>query len=141
MSIEKDKYLTPVQSLKTTRASHSSQYFRYQTYSDALKNSFPPELFHSGMVFLLWWSIPRLLRSLGHSSLVKTQPKDFSCFLFCFVSIFCFVLFFSSKFEIRTPCVMIACDRASRQRKKAPTSPLVQMWIKTLRCLVCIKDP
>ena len=23
----------------------------------------------------------------------------------------------------------------------APTSPLIQMWIKTHRCLVCIKDP
>ena len=22
-----------------------------------------------------------------------------------------------------------------------PTSPLVQMWTKTLRCLVCMKDP
>ena len=41
-SIEKDKYLTPAHSLKTTRASHSSQYCRYQTYSDALKNSFFP---------------------------------------------------------------------------------------------------
>ena len=23
----------------------------------------------------------------------------------------------------------------------APTSPLIQMWIKTHRCLVCMKDP
>ena len=23
----------------------------------------------------------------------------------------------------------------------APTSPLVQMWIKTHRCLVCMRDP
>ena len=23
----------------------------------------------------------------------------------------------------------------------APTSPLVQMWIRTYRCLVCMKDP
>ena len=53
VSIEKDKYLTPAHSLKSTRASHSAQYCRYQTYSDALKNSFSPELFHSGMVFLL----------------------------------------------------------------------------------------
>ena len=42
VSIEKDKYLTPAHSLKTTRASHSAQYCRYQTYSDALKNSFSP---------------------------------------------------------------------------------------------------
>ena len=32
VSIEKDKYLTPAQSLKSTRASHSAQYCRYQTY-------------------------------------------------------------------------------------------------------------
>ena len=40
VSIGKDKYLTPAHSLKSTRASHSAQYCRYQTYSDALKNSF-----------------------------------------------------------------------------------------------------
>ena len=40
VSIEKDKYLTPAHSLKSTRSSHSVQYCRYQTYSDALKNSF-----------------------------------------------------------------------------------------------------
>ena len=40
VSIEKDKYLTPAHSLKSTRASHSAQYCRYQTCSDALKNSF-----------------------------------------------------------------------------------------------------
>ena len=68
VSIEKDKYLTPARSLKSTRSSHSAQYCRYQTYSDALKNSLFPGLFHSGIVFLLRWSIPRLLRSLGHSS-------------------------------------------------------------------------
>ena len=50
--IEKDKYLTPAHSLKSTRASHSAQYCRYQTYSDALKNSFFPVLFQSEIVFL-----------------------------------------------------------------------------------------
>ena len=40
VSIEKDKYLTPGRSLKSTRSSHSAKYCRYQTYSDALKNSF-----------------------------------------------------------------------------------------------------
>ena len=49
--------------LYSTRSSHSAQYCRYQTYSDALKNSFSPGLYHSGIVFLLRWSIPRLLRS------------------------------------------------------------------------------
>ena len=51
VSIEKDKYLTPARSLKSTRSSHSTQYCRYQTYSDAQKNSPPPPptpgLFHS----------------------------------------------------------------------------------------------
>ena len=42
MSIEKDKYMTPAHSLKTTGSSHSAQYCRYQTYSVTLKNSFFP---------------------------------------------------------------------------------------------------
>ena len=42
VSIEKDNYLTPAYSLKTTRSSHSAQYRRHQTYSNALKNSFFP---------------------------------------------------------------------------------------------------
>ena len=42
VSIENDKYMTPAHSLKTTRSSHSAQYRRHQTYSDALKNSFFP---------------------------------------------------------------------------------------------------
>ena len=37
---ENDKYITPAHSLKTTKSSHSVQYHRHQTYSDALKN--PP---------------------------------------------------------------------------------------------------
>ena len=40
MSIDKDKYLTPSQSTRSTRPSHNSQYCRPQTYSDALKYSF-----------------------------------------------------------------------------------------------------
>ena len=42
VSIEKYKYMTPAHSLKTTRSSHSAQYRRHQTYSDALNNSPPP---------------------------------------------------------------------------------------------------
>ena len=42
VSIEKDKYMTPAHSLKTTRSLHSAQYRRHQTYSDALKKSFFP---------------------------------------------------------------------------------------------------
>ena len=68
---EKDKYLTPAHSLRSTRTSHSAQYCRYQTiqwYTEELSPPPPPELFHKGIVFLLRWSNPRLLRSLVHSS-------------------------------------------------------------------------
>ena len=40
VSIEKTSSLTHAHSLKTTRSSHSAQYCRYQTYSDALSDSF-----------------------------------------------------------------------------------------------------
>ena len=43
MSIDKDKYLTPSQRTRSTRAPHNSQYCRPQTYSDALKYSFSPK--------------------------------------------------------------------------------------------------
>ena len=43
VSIEKDKYIAPAYSLKTTRSSHSAQYHRHQTYRDALKNFFFPQ--------------------------------------------------------------------------------------------------
>ena len=94
VSVEKDKYLTPAHSLKSTRSSRSAQYCRYQKYSDALNNSFSPGLFHSGMVFLLQWSIPRLLRSLGHSSFSQKHSQRFFFFFFCFVSIFVLFCFF-----------------------------------------------
>ena len=44
VSLNKDRYLTPVTSSTQTRASklNSNQYRRYQAYSDALKNSFFP---------------------------------------------------------------------------------------------------
>ena len=107
VSIEKDKYLTPAHNLKSTRSSHSAQYCRYQTYSDVLKNSFFPKLFHSGMVFLLSWSIPRLLRSLGHSSFSQnTAQRFFLCF------------FFRQNSKFALPGVRIACNRASRKKKK-----------------------
>ena len=50
MSIDKDKYLTPSQSTRSTRSSHNSQYCRPQTYSDALKYFFSQGLFLIGMV-------------------------------------------------------------------------------------------
>ena len=42
VSLDKDKYLTPAPILRSTRASHDSQYSRYMAYSDALKKSFFP---------------------------------------------------------------------------------------------------
>ena len=42
VSIEKDKYLTPAHSLKSTRLSNSAQNCRYQTYSDAPEDFFFP---------------------------------------------------------------------------------------------------
>ena len=109
VSIEKDMYLIPAHSLKTTSSSHSAQYCIYQTYSDALKDSFFPQLFYSGVVIHLRWSIPRLLRSLGHSSFSqKHVAKRF--FIFCYI-------FFSLKIsKFALPGIMIEFNRASITR-------------------------
>ena len=88
VSIEKDKYMTPAYNLKKTRSSHSDQYRRHQTYSDALKNSFSPELFHIGIVCLLLWPIPSPQRGLGHSLFKQKFSQKFLCFC-----VFCVVLF------------------------------------------------
>ena len=42
VSLDKDRYLASAPNLSSTRAPHDSQYTRYMTYSDALKNSFFP---------------------------------------------------------------------------------------------------
>ena len=85
-------------SLKTTRSSHSAQYRRHQTYSDALKNSFPPpQLFHIGIVCLLMWQIPSPQRSLGHSLLKQKISQKF-LFFFVFFFLCCFCFLFLSKF-------------------------------------------
>ena len=42
VSLDKDRYLTPAPNLRSTSASHDSQYTIYMAYSDALKNSFFP---------------------------------------------------------------------------------------------------
>ena len=52
VSLDKDRYLTPAPNLRSTRASHNSQYTRYMSYSDALKNSFFPR------TIPLWNSLP-----------------------------------------------------------------------------------
>ena len=52
VSLDKDKYLIPAHRLRYTRASHESQYTRYMSYTDALKNSFFPR------TIPLWNSLP-----------------------------------------------------------------------------------
>ena len=115
----KDKYMTPAHILKTTRSSHSAQYRRHQTYSDALKNSFSPELFHIGIVCLLLWQMPSPQRSLGHSLFKQKFSQKFLCFFcvvfFCVV-FFVFYLIKISKFAL--PGVMLMYERTSKDRKK-----------------------
>ena len=83
--------------VKTTRSSHSAQYRRHQTYSDALKNSFSPELFLIGIVCLLLWPIPSPQRSLGHSLFKQKFSQRFLCFLCCFVFFVLFLFFYFIK--------------------------------------------
>ena len=52
VSLDKDEYLTPAPRLSYTKSSHDSQYTRYMSYSDALKNSFFPR------TIPLWNSLP-----------------------------------------------------------------------------------
>ena len=115
VSIEKDKYMIPAHSLKTTRSSHSAQYSRHQTNSDALKNSF----FHIGIVCLLLWQIPSPQRSLGHSLFKQKFSQKFLCFFFCcfvFCVVFDFYFIKTSKFAL--PGVMLMYEGTSKDRKK-----------------------
>ena len=118
VSIEKDNYMTPAHSLKTTRSSHSAQYRRHQTYSNALKNSFPPppppELFHVGIVCLLLWPITSPQRSLGHSLFKQKFSQKFLCFFVCFLSIFYFIKI--SKFAL--PGIMLKYERNQKRQKE-----------------------
>ena len=97
VSIDKDKYMILAHSLKTTRSSHSAQYRRHQTYSDALKNSFFPELFHIGIVCLLLRPISSPQRSLGHSIFKRKFSQKFLCVFFVVLFFCCFC------FKISTP--------------------------------------
>ena len=92
VSIEKDKYMTPAHSLKTTRSSQSAQYRRHQTYSDALENSFLP-------LRLLLWPMSSPQRSLGHSLFKQKFSQKFLC-VFYFVLFFCcFCFLFYQNFQ------------------------------------------
>ena len=110
MTIEKDNYMTPAHSLKTTRSSHSAQYHRHQTYSNALKNSFFPRN------CLLLWPITSPQRSLGHSLFKQKFSQKFLCFfvLFCFLCCFCFFNFIKiSKFAL--PGVMLKYEQNQKR--------------------------
>ena len=78
VSIEKDKYMTPAHSLKTTRSSHSAQYTRHTVMY--WKITFSPELSHIGMVCLLLWPISSPQRSLGHSLFKQKFNSARGCF-------------------------------------------------------------
>ena len=66
VSIEKDKYMTPAHSLKTTRSSHSAQYRRHKTYSDALKN--PPHSYpYQGLIAQLSATATSAISSFKYS--------------------------------------------------------------------------
>ena len=94
VSIEKDNYMTPAHSLKTTRSSHSAQYRRHQAYSIALKNSFFPQTIPHWNSLLLW-PITSPQRSLGHSLFKQKFSQKFFVFL-CFFFIY-------QNFHFRTP--------------------------------------
>ena len=96
VSIVKDKYMTLAHSLKTTRSSHSAKYRRHQTYSDALKNSFPPP----PRTIPYWNSLPPSVTNTQSTEEFRALFKQkfsqkFLCFLCCFVfCVFFFVFFF-----------------------------------------------
>ena len=64
----KDRYLTTAPNLRSTRASHDSQYTRYMAYSDAVKNSFFPR------TILLW-------NSLSSSLVSSKAAEEFKAYL------------------------------------------------------------
>ena len=113
VSIEKDKYMTPAHSLKTSRSSHIAKYRRHQAYSDALKNFFSPELFHIGIVCLLLWPIPSPQRSLGNSLFKqKIQPRVFfRCFFYFYL-----FYFFIKISKLALPGVMLKYERGQYRK-------------------------
>ena len=120
--------MTPAHSLKTTRSSHSAQYRRHQTYSDALKNSSPPppEQFHIGIVCLLLWPISSPQRSLWHSIFKQkiSQKLFFFFFFFFFFVVFCVCVlslffYFIKISKLALPGVMPKFSESSKiERKK-----------------------
>ena len=75
VSIEKDKYLTHALSWKVTRSSHCTQYCRYQTYSDVLKNSFFPRTIPH------WNSLsPSAVAAQTTEEFIGLSSQDFICY-------------------------------------------------------------
>ena len=116
VSIEKDKDMTPAHIVKTTRSSHSAQYRRHQTYSDALKNSspLPPP---PPRTIPHWNSLsPSVANTQSTEEFraliiqTKIQPKVFEFFfvLFRFCMFFCHFIKIS-KFGL--PGVMLKYER------------------------------
>ena len=81
----------------STKSSHSAQYRRHKTSSDALKHSFSPELFHIGIVCLLLWPISSPKRSLWYSLFKQIFRQNCLCLCCCFISC-CLRFFYLSKF-------------------------------------------
>ena len=100
VSIEKDKYMTPAHSLKTTRSSHSAEYHRHQTYSDALKNSFFPQTIPHWNS--LTPSVANIQSTEGTPYLNKNSAKSF-CVSFCCFVFWCFCFLFYQNFKINAP--------------------------------------
>ena len=101
VSIEKDNYMTPAHSLKTTRSSHSAQYRRHQTYSNALKNSFSPP----PRTIPHWNSLsPSVANNQSTEEFrALSSAKSFCVFFVFFVCFFLFIILFYQHFQIRTP--------------------------------------
>ena len=119
VSIEKDNYMTPAHSLKTTRSSHSAQYRRHQTYSNALENSFFPRT-------IPHWN--NLSRSVANNQsteefralLIQTkiQPKVF-VFFCVFLCVFFFFYYYFIKFsKFALPGVMLKYERNQKRQKQ-----------------------
>ena len=101
--LKKDKYMTPAHSLKTTRSSHSAQYRRHQTYSDALKNSSPPP-----RTIPHWNSLSPPVANIQSTEefralLIETKIQPKVVVVFCWV----FVFYFTKISKLALPGVML----------------------------------
>ena len=90
-------FFNSVEMLNACKCKLSQFKMRHQTCSDALENSFPPELFHIWILCLILWPIPSPQRSLGHSLFKQKISLKFLLFLF-FV-----VVSYYQNFKINTP--------------------------------------